>query len=306
MGGGSSNARLASPYIKNTKNSIYDAHEYVTKAISGKETYDSIKDNAVKNANGARHKCCKDSATVDDLITYRNRMISPKDNARNRINTNYRNLLSNAESKKTNIVGQYDNLYNSVYKNNKTYSQTIYDNSLNIQSIQSTITDLSKNKIPYADGEITKCGRSVPISDNSEQVAINKAAKTTYNVIDLKTKSSGNQRDLYNAITLENRILENEKDSIYKEVNTNIREAEFKYEKIDRVNKVYSVLFYGYFALFLLFLYILIFSKVVPNAIKIFFIILFIIYPFVIQRVEKYLYFLFIYLYSFISGKVIK
>jgi len=108
----------------------------------------------------------------------------------------------------------------------------------------------------------------------------------------------------YQLVKSQNNLVKTENDSITQTNTTNDKKAYYLKIQDGFYKYVNFYLFVIYFCLVLILVVLLFFSRRFSISMKIFYIIIFVSFPFFIEGIENYIYSLFHFLYSVINGKI--
>jgi hypothetical protein len=271
-------------YLKKNNNNI-------TNTINSANTYSS--------QNG--HTMYDDQRTERELTNRNNNLQS--------IHNNFENITLNK-----NIKSDITTILNMVFQIKDYYDVTLPDYHKNIEvdplkkqikQIESEIVEYTK-KNNFLLKEISALGLSASINkDLLDKVKEYKVKVKKINDI-YTAHDVNNKLLLYNGVNTENSAFDNKLNEMKNTATEDDRNTNFLSKHSTTLRNIKTYLFYAYFIVLLVLLYVFfIMNDYNENfKFKVFLILLFISYPFVIEYFEKYLFFVLKMLYSFITVRV--
>ena len=108
----------------------------------------------------------------------------------------------------------------------------------------------------------------------------------------------------YKIIKAQNEILNSQIQNLKEYYTTNKSESLYKIQKVNELRKYNFILFVLYYiCVIILALYFFMLNRtLISFNTKIIITVLFVLYPFLIDIIEQYLYFIYLYIYAYISG----
>jgi hypothetical protein len=236
----------------------------------------------------------------------------------------------------SNIFSLGNTRVNQLQQENNSLRQTNDDLKSGNNSLVSSINDL-KNKInnPLKDNygnqinipsssDLSETSKKPVYSQNSGYDQLTQALKANvdnyYSLMNRQiTKKAEIQSDLdkykalgantidikYKLVKNENDIIENKIGELKDTYSTDNQKVRYQADKIISLRAMNFILYIVYFVLFLTLIYVLVFmNKTLSMKMKIVIIIIFFLYPFVIDLFQQFLYFLWKYIYAILNGNV--
>jgi hypothetical protein len=108
----------------------------------------------------------------------------------------------------------------------------------------------------------------------------------------------------YKLVKSQNDLVETENDNIIENNTKNNKKAYYLKIQDSFYKNVIFYLFVTYYLLVLILVVLLFISKRFSISMKIFYTIIFVIFPFIIESIDNYVYSIFSFLYSIINGKI--
>jgi hypothetical protein len=215
----------------------------------------------------------------------------------------FKNAISSLNQNLTNRNVDINNLNNTIRERQRTIDEkqaNINALNTNITGLKYTISDLSNNVAFYKDtiyGSENKPGYLNLLVKKENFSNINNIEEM--NIIEGFNVS---QKELTNVIN-ENKLLENQIQKNQNNYTSDDTQVFYKKQQYYRQQDFNYILFIIFYSLILgLAVYLFIFNNTINVYLKVFITFLLAIYPFIIERIEFFVYFIFYYVYALING----
>jgi hypothetical protein len=215
----------------------------------------------------------------------------------------FKDAIARLNQNLSNRTIDINNLNNIVSGKQRTIDEkqrTIDEKQANITGLKYTISDLSNNVSFYKD--------TIYGSENKPgylNLLVKKEKFSNINNIEEMNTLEGftvSEIELTNVIN-ENKLLENQIQKNQNNYTTDDTQVFYKKQQFYRQKDFNYILFIIFYTLILgLAVYLFIFDNTINLYLKIFITILLAIYPFIIERIEFFVYFIFYYVYAVING----
>jgi uncharacterized protein (DUF3084 family) len=215
----------------------------------------------------------------------------------------FKNAISSLNQNLTNRNVDINNLNNTIRERQRTIDENqanINALNTNITGLKYTISDLSNNVAFYKEqmyGSEKQPGYLNLLVKKENFSNIN-------NIEEMNTIEGFNvsQKELTNVIN-ENKLLENQIQKNQNNYTSDDTQVFYKKQQYYRQQDFNYILFIIFYSLILgLAVYLFIFNNTINVYLKVFTTFLLAIYPFIIERIEFFVYFIFYYVYAVING----
>jgi len=215
----------------------------------------------------------------------------------------FKNAISSLNQNLTNRNVDINNLNNTIRERQRTIDENqanINALNTNITGLKYTISDLSNNVAFYKEqmyGSEKQPGYLNLLVKKENFSNIN-------NIEEMNTIEGFNvsQKELTNVIN-ENKLLENQIQKNQNNYTSDDTQVFYKKQQYYRQQDFNYILFIIFYSLILgLAVYLFIFNNTINVYLKVFITFLLAIYPFIIERIEFFVYFIFYYVYALING----
>ena len=178
--------------------------------------------------------------------------------------------------------------------------RTINDKNTQLTGLKYTISDLSNNVAFYKDQLYGSDGQPGSLNINAKKTE--KFSNIDNNRERMIEGFDGSQQQLNNVIN-QNKLLENQIQKNQNNYTTDDTQVFYKKQQFYRQKDFNYILYIIFYVLILgLAVFLFIFNNTMNIYSKLFTIILLAIYPFIIEHIEFFVYFIFYYVYSLVNG----
>lgn len=200
--------------------------------------------------------------------------------------------LSRYESDNSKLRSNINSLNNNI-----TY--TINKNEPIVRRLQGEKNSLNYYTTLYGD-EYNKLSKNAATANlrMSEIIGINDELQK--NTIEYKLADINTKKNIYNLIKTENNLITKNNLVLIGNINKNNQEYTYSVEQYNEIEFINTLFFVLYYFLFIVFLFSIIFKTKYSIIIKLFIVILFLLYPYIIYIIETLIYNIIYLFYSYI------